>query len=45
MSRGPRLATVEWYEWLLTEYCDYVEALGLQWDDPDTPDASPGSRR
>ncbi len=39
--RAKRLspATVEWYEWLLTEYRDYVETQGLRWDDPDTLDA------
>jgi site-specific recombinase XerD len=31
-------ATVEWYEWLLTEYRNYVEPAGLRWDDPDTLD-------
>ena len=39
--RAKRLspATVEWYEWLLSEYHDYVETHGLRWDDPDTLDA------
>jgi len=39
--RAKRLkpATQEWYEWLLTDYCEYVEAQGLRWDAPDTLDA------
>jgi len=39
--RAKRLkpATREWYEWLLTDYCEYAEAQGLRWDAPDTLDA------
>ena len=31
-------ATLEWYEWLLFDYCEYVETQGLRWDDPDALD-------
>jgi site-specific recombinase XerD len=30
--------TRKWYDWLLSNYCEYVEAGGLRWDDPDTLD-------
>lgn len=30
--------TQEWYEWILTEYCQYIEAEALRWDAPETLD-------
>lgn len=39
--RARRLSprTLEWYDWLLSDYREYVEGEGLRWDDPDTLDA------
>lgn len=39
--RARRLSprTIEWYDWLLSRYRDFVEERGLEWDRPGTLDA------